>query len=77
MSLLQTKLFFRLKKKKGKVNSDSEKVIKNGPVYKPIYPDHIVIYSDVKDINGTFKINYFLGTCETRVFHLYLYDELI
>ena len=55
MSLLQTKLFFRLKKGKGKVNSDSEKVIKNGPVYKPIYPDHIVIYSDVKDINGTFK----------------------
>lgn len=41
--MLQTKLFFRLKKKKGKVNSDSEKVIKNGPVYKPIYLDDIVI----------------------------------
>lgn len=59
MSLLQTKLFFRLKKGKGKVNSDSEKVIKNGPVYKPIYLHDIVIYSDVKDINGTFKINFF------------------
>lgn len=41
------KLFFCLKKKKGKVNLDLEKVIKNGFVCKLIYFDYIVIYLDV------------------------------